>query len=391
VIDDREVLDLLRDDPELLAIADAVQQTQQGLRPSRQSRRRVGVVAAVAACLAAAAAGAFVLRPTAHAGVPAGKFIHVIVKRQMLDTWLVPLAGGPARHSVVSTETWLRADGGKSWTINRIDGTVVDAGTFTPFHATSILGPVVMSPNPSAGSAVQPMVAVYDGYDQALQHGGRRARGSATVDGVRVRWVAFNRGPNASAVALDDNGVPRAVSDASNRSIGKIATYETVDEPGALPRPHGRVAGRGDSSPGRPVSPAEAATAVPGVLWAGRGVAGLPLRTVLVERLTQRGVPGSRQGVELRYGQAVKNPLALTPFLYLWQARRPERAYGFPGIGGVGLLPPNGYVRVTQLAPEARTTVSTGFVKYRGVYLQLRTNLSLRQLTDIVRRLQRVS
>jgi len=115
------------------------------------------------------------------------------------------------------------------------------------------------------------------------------------------------------------------------------ASAQTPPAPGASPRVDAiRKAGvlrvgvvnnppwLAQNTAGERVSPAGAAAAVPGAVWAGRAVAGLPLRRVLLQRLRQNGVPGWRPGVVLRYGQGAATPWQLTPYLYLSQARRPE-------------------------------------------------------------------
>jgi hypothetical protein len=182
--------------------------------------------------------------------------------------------------------------------------------------------------------------------------------------------------------------VPRALRDGSGNSAGTITTYKTVDRHGPLPRVHGHQPGMSISGHARRVSLTAAAAAVPGLRWPGQRAAGLPLRTIRVERLTQDGVPGSRRGVVLRYGQDSSSTLLVAPYLYVSEARTPEAVYGFPGIGGVDPLPPLGFLQVRVLTPGARTTPSTALVRYRGLYLRVQTNLPLTQLTDIVRRLR---
>src|SRR6185503_11907729 len=98
--------------------------------------------------------------------------------------------------------------------------------------------------------------------------------------------------------------------------------HYTISGKPTLPRVTGRRATFSQNTAGERVSPAGAAAAVPGAVWAGGAVAGLPLRSVLLQRLRQNGVPGWRPGVVLRYGQGAATPWQLTPYLYLSQARR---------------------------------------------------------------------
>jgi hypothetical protein len=154
---DQELLELLRDEPELLAIADAVQQTQRGRRPG--SRRRLAATVAIAACLAAVAlAVAVARRDSAVAVETGGPFAHVVMQRTLDDTWYVPLDGhGPRRPSTFGLELWYSSDGGTVWTILRHDGTPVEAGVDTLTSGRSNVGPTIVNPNMNVREREQPL------------------------------------------------------------------------------------------------------------------------------------------------------------------------------------------------------------------------------------------
>ncbi len=396
MIDDPEILELLRNDPELLAIADAIQQTQkteQTQQPLSARRRPFGRSRAglgLAACLAiVAAAGAFVLRPAATAGIPGDKYVHVVLQRNDPSSWLVSLADGSERQSVYRDDLWIRADGGLALGEHSLNGHLLDTTKDTASASTSSRGPTKLSPDLRTGEGVEPLVGIYDGVQAALRNGGRLVRGPTTIFGHRVRWIGFDRAVGSPRmIAVDaDTGDAVALREGGDGSLARIVGYTLSDRP-TLPKPLGKPVGGHSLSVAR-VSASGAAAALPGVLSAGQSVAGLSLKRIVLQRLTQDDLKGSRRGITLRYGQGVVLPELFSPYLYISQARKPEIGYEFPGIGGIGALPPPGFIEVrASSAPEVRPRQLSAFVHVQGMYLWIQTNLPDHELAAIVRHLR---
>ena len=178
---DREVLDLLRDEPELLAIADAVSDTHDGPRPLRPFRA-VGVVAlaAVAIFVLVLAApwdrgggGRGSVLDRALAAIDSkGAVVHMTMRMDVTR-------GGRTFPSVV-TESFYDKQQGLVRVISRSGGNVV--GDYT---TVAVEDEFSFFPGLLEGASF---------YKQALANGDARIVGKGVWDGQPVYWLALEKG-----------------------------------------------------------------------------------------------------------------------------------------------------------------------------------------------------
>ncbi len=195
---DPEVLDVLRDEPELLALADALADTQR--QPSQRVRRlapRLGAVAAVAAGIAAAVlfwpsgSGTSVVLGRALAAIGDGRVLHLVLEQPLGET-LVDLRTGERTVETTRLETWTDRDFRRAHIVMRVRGQVAD---------------VVLPENAAALGPVDPAyVAFWTGYREALENGDAKLEGEDSVDGRQVYWLrfpSFERNQPGTLVAID--------------------------------------------------------------------------------------------------------------------------------------------------------------------------------------------
>src|SRR5438093_898467 len=145
---DPELLDLLHDDPRLLAIADAVTATQK--RKARLPRQLLAIPVIVAALIVVALFAPWQgstpsLFDRALAAVGDEPVLHVVTQTsEPVDWQLVNLATGErsAPTFTVRTEIWYDGERGLEHSITRTNGTVSDDWLQTPQGVTSQDGPV---------------------------------------------------------------------------------------------------------------------------------------------------------------------------------------------------------------------------------------------------------
>ena len=140
VLRDRELVEMLIDDPELLAIADALVTASGKPRKivnvsNRSSRRRlataagvaVAAAATVALLLAAPWAGGPGLVQKALAAVGDGPVLHVVVAQPALYGGpLIDLRTGKAISQTQRTEIWFDGERNLKKTVEMLDGNVLD-------------------------------------------------------------------------------------------------------------------------------------------------------------------------------------------------------------------------------------------------------------------------
>jgi hypothetical protein len=180
---DPEVLDVLRDEPELLALADALADTQR--QPSQRVRRlapRLGAVAAVAAGIAAAVllwpsgSGTSVVLGRALAAIGDGRVLHLVLEQPLGET-LVDLRTGHRTTETARLESWTDHDFRRAHIVMRVRGQV---------------GDVVLPENAAALGPVDPAyVAFWTGYREALAKGDAKLEGEDSIDGRPVYWLRF--------------------------------------------------------------------------------------------------------------------------------------------------------------------------------------------------------
>ena len=225
---DAEVIELLRDSPELLAIADAITATQ----AAPATRRRATRLAAVAAVLGLAVALALVspwsgrgsLVDRALAAIGSGAVIHVVEKRDLSDQTLVDLRTGAESPVAQTRELWFDGERGLLRSVQRVGGAVTGEVLETPKGSWTESGRVYtcawiaahpveatkarVSCNPSGQNGTMPrrvpeprpdldpaLAGFVTGYREAL------ANGTATRDGSGV-----DRRSRGRVAAVRDSG-----------------------------------------------------------------------------------------------------------------------------------------------------------------------------------------
>lgn len=312
-VSDREILKLFADEPELLAITDAIHATY---RPPRRLPRQVlPIAAAIAVAIVAAVAWprGDGLVESALAAVGSDPVIHSVVRRDAPRTILIELRSGRVVRGVVEVETWHDTRTGRLRTVTRRDGVVVaDAVSRQP-------GPTLGAPD-----GVQAQLLTRS-YRSALATGRARVGGRAEIGTREVIWLEFT-GAGRYRVAVDkDNYEPVAFEQLGGGPRWTVAALASVPATAGLFAPPPRraypVAGNITSSKQIDV---DAAAKIAWALWAGERIGSHRLRSVHLQRLSRRTSDGRREsglGLELLYGGARRVVIRVAPV--------PEPAYRF--------------------------------------------------------------
>jgi hypothetical protein len=197
---DVEVIELLADEPELLAIADAVSATQR--KAAAPQRRRVVVRSAIVVAAAIAAVVAVLAAPQSHSGgvlgggpgdaraailtralaaLGSGQIMHVVSEGPAGSSY-VDLKTGKRTPAVLTEELWTARHNLRALhLVDRVNGRVV--GELRP-------GDYVGSTDAGTSGA---FVALWTGYHAALRNKTAAAElgGRGTVDGHSVYWIRF--------------------------------------------------------------------------------------------------------------------------------------------------------------------------------------------------------
>lgn len=320
ILRDRELLELLAGEPELLAIADALLETQRR-RPRRRRRRWLGATAAALAAAAAAVVllvispwgGSPTLAERGLAAVGEGQVLHVAIE-QSSGSPLLDLRTGAAIPRTLRTEIWFDERRGLKRTVTTLAGETVDEMLETPAGGWTRGGRVItcawiaahpaeatrtgVSCDPSGRNGTQPrrvpeqaptleqaLAGFVDHYRSALASGAAEEAGRDTVDGVTVVWLRFSTSRGTERVAVDASTYQPVLLEwsAGERPI-RIVLAETVPADAALfPRPAAAPVQTGGGVVSQTqVEPARAAAVLGGGLWLGEAWNGLSL--VSVER-----------------------------------------------------------------------------------------------------------
>ena len=433
LIADTEVVELLRDSPDLLAIADAIAATQE--RPRRRMRVglvRLGAVAAVVTTAAVVAlvspwqgrGSGFVERALAALGD--GQVIHLVSVSDVPGQAVLDLQTGAETGVQTKTEIWFDSTRGLERVTTSVGGVVrldelqtpdgawtQDGRVYTcawiaahPLQATTAR----VSCNASGDNGTTPrhiaeprpvldpaLAGFVGGYKDALASGSATRDGSGVVAGRSVEWLRFEQHDSPPAgqpaqvtderVAVDEQTLKPVLVQTliAGKAVGEseIATIETLDpqgldfsKPKLLPPGQSPVA---TSVTGEQlVSQAAAAAALDGrLLLAGRSLDGLPLGQLTLQQIVtgygvDSGVPHSHsQGVEVVYGGPTdwNSP---ADYVVLKEALRPEMLYRFDPQQ---LAPAVGKMVVSTIASGqvgvAHPTVWTGQLSNNGVYVTI--------------------
>jgi hypothetical protein len=390
---DHEVLELLADDPELLAVADAVAAARESpvaLRRRRVRRAMVGALAA-AALLALALVvpwshGRASIVDRARAAIGQAPVLHAVT-RETLETGeaLVDLQTGertPVRY-VQEQEIWFDGEGERAHTITRTNGTVTDDVLQTADGGVSMDGPVItcawIARHPAEATkervscrfdgdnskattidfpeqppSVDPALAGFlTQYRHALATGAARKTGDGEVDGRRVYWlsipIAVHADPTAppsppvdqrELVAVDRETyrpvLVRTVVNGSDARSYRVLEIETTTRAEAdFRKPERRRDGEriaiGETT-GRSEITATEAERILGrrPLWVGREFGGLKLTAV--ERQEVMTGYARSTGLPPRVDAVVRLTYADadgSSRLWLEESRKPEFAFGW--------------------------------------------------------------
>jgi hypothetical protein len=391
VLADFEVVELLADEPELLAIADAVAATQ-----PRQSgrRRRPRLTALVAAAVAVAAALALVpnrgdnrpLLADALAAIGSGPVVHARIETRLPETRVVELATGRAVQQTISIEYWFDEPRARLATVVRRGGLPFERFLATLSGTVSGGGPVRTTGRSTP--ALDPALAGFvTRYREALESGAARVVGRGKLGGRAVVWLQLGAGATRERVAvdaetftpisvvpLDEQGRPTAIS----WRVRVIETVARVEANFSVPQPRAPRPYRGDVARSQPLSSAQVSQAVGWpALWLGQSWNGLRLSSLELQRLTRGYPPGSGEtntsgrGLRLRYevdGGARSVEITQAPF--------PEPAYAFAGGEATfngNPIPREGFVEIVELggAAQGGSTRVVGQLRQEGVYLTI--------------------
>jgi hypothetical protein len=303
VFRDGELVELLGDEPELLAVADALVAT----RAPRRRLRPVFLAAAVLAVAALAALAAIspwqgnpTLVDRALAAVGDQPVLHVVIATPG-DQWpLVDVASGKQIERDARTEIWFDDSRDLKETVQTLDGRVLDEMLETAEGGWSREGPIItcawiaahpveatklrVSCNANMQNGTTPrhipekpptletaLAGFVDRYQSALASGAAREVGRGRVDDRDVVWLALG---DRERVAVDAETYKPVLVEAGGAVEFRVLTAETVGFDAALfkkPEAETPAGGVGGSSRVQAeVTPRAAAAALGGVaMWLG--------------------------------------------------------------------------------------------------------------------------
>lgn len=361
----REVADLLRDDPELVQLADRVLTMPERHRSGSLGSRRLltasvagALVAAVAVVVTVLASGRSTpsLSDRALAAVDAGPVLHAVVVRNVDDDRTVELATGREVPARLTVEWWFDEGTRQLHVIERRNGAILA-------NALGARRSVLKS-----GWRLDPALALFSsGYRRALRDGRLRDEGVGVFHGRSVRWLAFATGER---VAVDARTYKPVAIEQPAGTRWRVAELEAVRRSAADFRPpQGDVgASDGELLTRRRATIPEAVHALRlPVLWLGRGWDDLRLRSASVERLRTRYAMVSDLPAVVSPGVTLEYQGRNGVRIKLREARRPLPAYGFSSSRTFAFdpIPPAGSMQLTQAGGWL------GQFRMRGLYVSL--------------------
>ena len=354
----REVVEVLRDDPALLRLAERVAALAEEPSEAPARRRRL-VPAAAAAVMAAAVIGvvgvlltggqAPDLSERALAAIGGKPVLYASVAQTVGSDRTVELASGRQTAARLTVESWLDEETGRLHILQRRNG--------------GLIGDTVGSVRAVARDAsprLEPALALFlAGYRQALRQGQVRDAGSAVIGGRRIRWLELVSGrPRGERVAVDArSSVPVMIQaqDGSRWTVTRIESLPAaaVDYRPSPPRPpalaEGSVTAQHASSPSQIAD----AFGVP-PLWLGRSFSGLKLTALTLQQLISSFPRGTRRAPERSAGALLSYHSATGTSIELREARTALPAYSFSGglTFAFDPIPPQGAMQLTSVGSE---------------------------------------
>jgi len=299
---DREVVELLRDDPDLLAIADAVVATQPPTRTS-YGWRLLAVAAVVGAVVVLGMVAPWHGRGQglvgrALAAVGQGTVLHVVIASHVPNETIVTLSSGRERPVPQTIEYWYDADRRLLRAITSTNGGVVVDALVPRDRTEPLLDPA--------------LTAFVSRYRAALKSGQAREIGRGTFDGRSVIWLRFAYGLFGERVGIDAGTYRPVVIEPLGARGGPVEPTWRVAEIGTGPyRPSDFRAGKpvaslSISSHLQTIAPNRAARRVGWTpVWLGRSFRGLPLQYAQLQLLSHDPPVPVRltKGVYFAYGR----------------------------------------------------------------------------------------
>lgn len=322
VFQDRELVGLLGEEPELLAIADALIATRPASssgprrRPAASigyGRRRIATFASAVA----ATAGVVVLllvAPWQHgpslteqalAAIGDGPVLHLVTTQPGRP--LVDLASGQELARTERVEIWFDRDRSLKKTVSALDGRLLDEQLETATGGVTSTGPIYTcawiaahpveaqkarvgcaagaSSTASAPSVDPALAGFVDRYQSALASGAATQVGTGEVDGHEVVWLQFDAGGEPERVAVDTTThLPVRLQLKRGDGPFEVLTAETLAyDPSFFSRPTPLATTSGGSVASETeVTPQQAAASLGGeLLWPGADWSGLSLQSVV--------------------------------------------------------------------------------------------------------------
>jgi hypothetical protein len=400
---DPDLRPLLLDEPELVAIADALAQADADAArrrlpgPFLRTSRLVVVAAAVAAVVAIALIAPWArsggsLTDSALAAIGSQPVLHVIAETQApAGGQLIEIKTGDVQSSrpQQEEEIWFDAAKGLKRDTVRAGSAIVDdtletpRGGYTPtgilYDCTWIAAHPIqatkarVSCNLSGDNGTTPHVVprpkptldpglsgFVDGYQEALASGQAREAGSGRLDGRPVDWLEFETAAGNERVALDHATHKPVLLENDSGLRLRITSIETISfaaadfrRPTAEELPERALASFGSATDEEslPLEGNAIAEAVPGAVWAGAKVEGLALAKA--ERQSLRTAfanhvrpPATGTGLELKYGTLNASGRIDVSQPYVWIQAAPSRTLAFGNMWAFvrGDEPPAGWL-----------------------------------------------
>jgi hypothetical protein len=389
---DPELLELLADKPELLAMADAVAATQQ---PPRQSalRRPAVRVAALAAVAVAILAVALVLPQGKHgivdraiAAIGDGRILHLVAEAPT-GTVDVDLQSGRRTVEQYRVEVWADQELSRMHAVMSIKGE----------RLADMLWPEDAKDGMTVGPVDPAFTALWGGYRKALEDGTAKRAGEGVAFGHRVYWLRFSPADAKSAgseVAVDaetfkpivwrvDNGGGQPVD--QHILLAETTDLASADFTRRGPPMLGDLYSSGSSSSSGGAINATPSTTVPsGWLSAGAEADGHELAAVLPQTITINN-KRTIDGIQLVYGD-LEHGLPVSGATTIDELPKPD----FPGTWE---HIPAGTVRIQQGQSSGSNgdyVEWTGYLVKGNRYITITTRHGEQALVDIARALRTV-
>lgn len=349
---DDELVELLSEQPELLAIADALVASKRAERDSAarllRRRRRTPLVSVAALIAAGAAVALLLISPWAGgpsvvqqalAAVGDQPVLHVVVAEPLGGGALIELNSGRPIPRSLKTEIWFDSQRDLKKTVFTLDGELVDEQLETETGGWSRSGPIYTcawiarhpleasragvscqaggtgpaGTLPEQSPTLDPALAEFvDQYRSALASGKAVASGNGKVDGRDVVWLEFATGSALRRVAVDALTYRPVAAEANDGTVRfRVLTAETLPyQQGFFTKPERLSTQTGGSIVSEAaVDPERAAAILAGrALWLGPEWRGLKLISVTRQERTIAYGPGTEAGrataIKLSYAPA---------------------------------------------------------------------------------------